>query len=118
MNLMLTLAAQVFVTAGFFCSTVIFYREKNDGHRQNTDHFFADLETPVIADAEQDGYDRQQRQKLGSMVMYMGTGLLFMMLIPNPGWGRLMFGLCAIAILTIGWLLKRGARDHGAALSH
>ena len=114
MNLMLTLAAQVFVTAGFFCSTTLFYRENNDNHRQNTDHFFTDLETPVIADSEQDGYDRQQRQKLGSMVMYMGAGLLLMMLIPNPGWGRLMFGLCAIAILTIGWLLKRGARKSDA----
>ncbi|MEO9635682.1 MAG: hypothetical protein ABJF89_10780 [Parasphingorhabdus sp.] len=111
MNLLLTLAAQVFVTAGFFCSTILFYQEKSDNYRQKTEAFFADLETPVVADSEQDGYDRQQRQKLGSMVMYMGAGLFLMMLIPNPGWGRLMFGICAIVILTIGWLLRRGARD-------
>ena len=109
MNLMLTIAAQVFVTGGFFCSTTFFYKEERDKYRSETAHFFDDLETPVIADSEQDAYDQQQRNKLGLMVICMGVGIAFLALIPNPLWGRVMFLVCAICILFIGWLLKRSA---------
>ncbi|MGJ8562765.1 MAG: sodium:solute symporter family transporter [Alphaproteobacteria bacterium] len=109
MNLILTIGAQVFITAGFFCATSLFYRDASDKNLSETKRFFADLNTPVIAGGDQDDYDRQQRQKLGSMVLYMGTGVLFMALIPNPMWGRGMFILCALTILAIGSLLKRSA---------
>tara|TARA_R110002167_G_scaffold265170_1_gene471854 strand:- start:393 stop:2165 length:1773 start_codon:yes stop_codon:yes gene_type:complete len=109
-NLMITIGAHLVITAGFFCATTFFYKEENDHHKQETDRFFVDFETPFIADAEQDDYDRQQRDKLGSMVMYMGFGVLAMMLIPNPMWGRMVFVLCAVAILTMGFLLKRSAK--------
>ena len=115
MNLMLTLAAHLFITAGFFWSTSLFYAEEKDMHKAQTDDFFEDLERPVIADDEQDDYDRQQRNKLGSMVMYMGSGIMLMTLIPNPLWGRLIFVLCALAILTIGFMLKRSATTEATA---
>ena len=110
MNLMLTIAAHLFITAGFFCSTSFFYKEEKDKHRQEREKFFVDIETPVIADSEQDEYDRQQRDKLGSMVMAMGIGVSLMALIPNPMWGRLVFVLCSLAICVIGVLLKKSAR--------
>ncbi len=109
MNLMLTLAAHIFITAGFFCSTSLLYREESDSFRSQREAFFEDLETPVIADDAQDGYDRQQRNKLGSMVMYMGAGILLMTLIPNPLWGRMIFVFCSLIISSIGFLLKRSA---------
>lgn len=109
-NLMITIAAHLIITAGFFCSTTFFYNEQRDEHKQETDRFFVDFETPVIADFEQDDYDRQQRDKLGSMVMFMGSGVFAMVLIPNPMWGRLVFALCALAILMMGFLLKRSAK--------
>lgn len=108
-NLMLTIAAHLTITAGFFCLTSFFYKEQKDQHKNEREDFFADIETPFIADSAQDDYDRQQRDKLGSMVMYMGSGVLAMMLIPNPMWGRMVFVLCAIAILGTGFLLKRSA---------
>ena len=116
MNLMLTLAAHIFVTAGFFCCTSLFYREEKDKYKAMRETFFVDLETPVIADDAQDDYDRQQRDKLGAMVIFMGAGILLMALIPNPLWGRMMFVLCALTITTIGFLLKRSTRTemHGA----
>ena len=110
MNLMITIGAHLIITAGFFCSTTFFYQEERDEHKQETDRFFTDFETPVIADFEQDEYDRQQRDKLGSMVIFMGSGVFVMMLIPNPMWGRLVFGLCALAILAMGYLLKNSAK--------
>ncbi|NNF66277.1 MAG: transporter, partial [Gammaproteobacteria bacterium] len=110
LNLMLTLAAHILITAGFFCATTLFYREENDHYRLLREDFFKDLETPVIADAAQDDYDQQQRNKLGTMVIIMGAGILVMSLIPNPLWGRMMFVCCALVISTIGFLLKRSAR--------
>ena len=110
MNLILTLAAQVFITAGFFCATSFFYIEEKDDHKMETDHFFKDLETPVIADDQQDEFDRQQRNKLGLMVICMSAGILLMALIPNPFWGRMIFVVCAGTIFSIGFLLRRSAK--------
>ncbi len=110
MNLMMTIAAHLVITAGFFCSTTFFYKEEEDEHKQETELFFKDIVTPVIADDEQDDYDRQQREKLGSMVILMGVGVSLMMLIPNELWGRLVFLLCSLSILTVGILLKKGAK--------
>lgn len=109
LNLIMTIASHLIFTAAFFCSTTFFYKEETDKNKAETDKFFVDIETPVIADDEQDDYDRQQRSKLGSMVMMMGVGILFMALIPNPMWGRLVFVLCALTILIVGKLLKKSS---------
>lgn len=116
MNLMLTLAAHIFITAGFFCLTAFSYREKTDSNKSRIESFFKDLETPVIADDVQDEYDCQQRDKLGSMVMIMGSGILLMALIPNPIWGRMIFVFCALVVSSLGFLLKRSVRlEHSVA---
>ncbi len=110
MNLMLTLAAHIFITAGFFCLTAYFCREETDSEKTRLESFFKDLETPVIADDAQDEYDCRQRNKLGSMVIIMGTGILLMALIPNPLSGRMIFVYCALVILSLGYLLKGSMR--------
>jgi len=111
MGLMLALGAHIFITAPFFCLTSLFYNESKDKNKAGTDRFFRNLETPVIADDQQDEFDRQQRNKLGTMVICMSLGILLMTLIPNPLWGRLMFVLCALVISSIGLLLKRSAKS-------
>lgn len=110
MNLMMTLAAHIFITSGFFSLTALFYKEEQDRDMAERESFFVDMETPVIADDIQDEYDRQQRNKLGTVVTIMGVGVLLMTLIPNPLWGRLLFLCCALAISVVGVLLKRSAR--------
>ncbi|MBR9910920.1 MAG: transporter [Gammaproteobacteria bacterium] len=110
MNIILTIGGHLFITAGFFCATSLFYNESTDKHKLETDRFFEDLQTPVVADDQQDDFDRQQRHKLGLMVKIMGSGVLLMALIPNPMWGRLMFVACAAAILTIGIMLQKSSR--------
>lgn len=111
MNIILTVAGHVFITAGFFWATSLFYKEEKDDNKLETDRFFKDLQTPVIADAQQDEIDRQQRCKLGNMVMTMSVGIFLMALIPNPLWGRTMFVVCALIISFIGFLLKRSAQS-------
>ncbi len=110
MNIILTVAGHVFITAGFFWATSLFYNEAKDDHKLETNRFFQDLETPYIADDQQDEVDRQQRRKLGNMVMTMSAGILLMALIPNPLWGRMIFVICALIIAGIGYLLKRSAK--------
>lgn len=115
-GLMMMIAAHLIITAGFFCVTSLFYREERDSNREETIHFFEDLENPVISDVEQDEYDSKQRHKLGVMVMLMSIGMLAMMMIPNPLWGRLMFLLCASIMLLIGYLLKASATSRIATI--
>ena len=110
LNVILTIAAHLLITATFFAATSFFYREQHDQHREETARFFADLESPVISDGKQSDIDRQQRNKLGTMVIIMGSGMLLMTLIPNPFWGRLLFALCAFVVLSIGASLKMSAR--------
>ncbi len=109
MNLILTIGAQVFITGGFFILTALLYRERSAEDETRRAAFFKDLETPVIADMVQDDYDRQQRRKLGTTVIIMGSGLSLMAVIPNPFWGRVIFLLCGAALLIIGLLLKKSA---------
>lgn len=111
MNLMLTIIGHLVITAGFFCSTALFYRPEQDAQKAERDKFFKDLETPVVSDDQQDEYDSKQREKLGTMVMIMGAGMLAMTLIPNPLSGRLIFALCSAVILAIGYILKKSAKS-------
>lgn len=115
MNIILTIAGHVFITGGFFWATSLFYNEAKDKHKLETDRFFEDLERPVIADDQQDEIDRQQRNKLGGMVIVMSAGIMLMALIPNPLWGRLMFVVCSLIIATIGYLLRRSTKIKNAA---
>ncbi|WP_429181361.1 sodium:solute symporter family transporter [Aeromonas salmonicida] len=107
----ITVAAHLILTGGFFWATSLFYKEESftAKERQRTADFFVALETPVVADDEQDEFDRLQRSKLGHITLMMGAGLMLMVLVPNPLWGRLLFATCAGAILLVGYLLKRSA---------
>ena len=109
LQVILTIAGHLFITTPFFFATTLFYREERDPNREETRKFFADLETPVVSDDQPTEIDRQQRHKLGTMVIVMGTGIMLMTLIPNPIWGRLLFGLCSLSILIIGTSLKLSA---------
>ena len=110
LNIIMTIAGHVFLTGGFFWLTTLFYSEANDTNLVETNRFFEDLHRPVVSDLEQVEVDRQQRIKLGTMVLCMSAGILLMSLIPNPLWGRFMFVICALSIATIGYLLRRSAR--------
>jgi SSS family solute:Na+ symporter len=115
MNIILTVAGHVFITGGFFWATTLFYKEEKDKNKLETDKFFKNLETPVFADDLQYEADRQQRLKLGGMVMIMSSGILLMIFIPNPLWGRILFVCCALGIFSIGFLLRRSAKSKASS---
>lgn len=113
-KIMTTIAAHLFFTIGFFLCTTLFYKEENDPYVETTKSFFEDVNTPCIEEEGQDIVDRQQRDKLGTLVMMMSVGLLFMVLIPNPMWGRVLFLCCSLVICFIGYALKRSAKINQA----
>lgn len=110
MRTMITIAAHLVFTAGFFCLSTLFYKEETDTHKETTTEFFKDVDTECVAEEGQDIVDRMQRAKLGSLVTYMAAGLTLMVLIPNPLWGRLLFLACAAAVFAVGYGLKKSAR--------
>jgi hypothetical protein len=113
LSVAMNIAAHLFLTGGFFCLTTLLYRPRHDAEERATDAFFADLARPELTDARPTDSDIQQRHKLGLIVTAAGAGLLLMMAIPNPPWGRLVFLGCAAALLLIGGLLLRAARVKG-----
>lgn len=110
MRTMITIAAHLVFTAGFFCLSTLFYKEETDTHKETTTEFFKDVDTECVAEEGQDIVDRMQRAKLGSLVTCMAAGLTLMVLIPNPLWGRLLFLACAAAVFAVGYGLKKSAR--------
>ncbi len=110
LSVMLNIAAHLFLTGGFFCMTTLFYKHEATAMQAETDAFFADLERPEISDDRPTTADLHQREKLGFVVTVAGVGMLAMVLIPNPLWGRVTFLLCALSVLAIGLLLKQSAK--------
>ncbi|NDJ58872.1 Na+:solute symporter [Enterobacteriaceae bacterium 4M9] len=106
----ITIAAHLIFTAGFFCLTMLFYREEKDTNKAVTEKFFKDVDTECVAEEGQDIVDRMQRAKLGTLVIYMAAGLTLMVLIPNPLWGRLLFLACAATIFAVGFALRKSAQ--------
>jgi hypothetical protein len=107
---MINIAAHLVLTGGFFCLTTLFYKREETPVQRETDAFFADLERPELSDDRPTEADLHQRSKLGRIVTVGGVGMLAMLLIPNPLWGRMTFLLCALAVLAIGFALTRSAR--------
>lgn len=110
MKTMITIAAHLFLTAGFFCLTTLFYKEDKDVNKESTLEFFRDVDTECVEEEGQDIVDRMQRAKLGTLVTYMAAGLTTMVLIPNPLWGRLVFLGCAAVVFAVGYGLKKSAK--------
>lgn len=109
LKVMTTICAHLVLTIGFFLCTTFFYKEENDPYKDQTAEFFKDLNTPCIEEEGQDLVDRQQRDKLGTLVMCMSAGLILMVLIPNPMWGRFLFFCCAAVVFIVGYSLKHSA---------
>ncbi len=104
----IAIATHLVLTSGFFLASTLFYRESEISEIQKIriNSFFENIETECLSDGEQDRFDKLQQDKLGTITMMMGGGVLAMTLLPNPLWGRILFLACATVILLIGYLLK------------
>ncbi|MCM2680735.1 sodium:solute symporter family transporter [Echinimonas agarilytica] len=111
---MITIAAHLVFTTGFFWATTLFYNPETDPNHQKTTQFFKDIEREVVAEQQHSEVDRAQCKKLGTLIMAMSSGLVLMTLIPNPLWGRLVFAGCALGVFLIGFALSRSGKAPAA----
>lgn len=111
-NVIINIIAHLVLTGGFFICTKLFYRETSYTlkEQQQIETFFENIETEVVEDEHQQGFDLQQREKIGFITMLMSAGMLLMVLIPNPLWGRLLFLACAAMVFLVGYLLRLSCR--------
>ena len=110
LSVILNIAAHLVITTGFFCATTLFYKPDESALQTETRAFFADLDRPEITDDAPTESDLAQRAKLGFVVTLAGAGMMLMVLIPNPIWGRFVFLVCALIVLLIGFLLTRSSK--------
>ncbi|KIF49110.1 sodium:solute symporter family transporter [Vibrio owensii] len=95
-------------TAGFFALSTLFYKPLEEKRQQDVDRFFNNLATPLVSDStEQKKLDNKQRQMLGSLIAVSGVGVMAMLLLPNPFWGRMIFVFCGVIVLGVGVALMR-----------
>ncbi|MGR5096516.1 sodium:solute symporter family protein [Vibrio maritimus] len=111
LKVLLGIMGHLFITGGFFCLTTKFYKAPVGERKQELTEFWDDVATPVIEEAGQDEYDRQQRNMLGKLILVFGALVTLMVLIPNPFWGRMAFVFCGAVIVTVGSLLLKSAKQ-------
>lgn len=117
LNVIINIIAHLVLTGGFFIATRLFYRPGSYPAKEQAqvDTFFQNLNDEVIADEQQSGFDRQQREKIGFITILMSAGMALMVFIPNPLWGRLIFLGCAALVFLVGYLLRLSCRTTRAA---
>ncbi|MGC9494125.1 sodium:solute symporter family transporter [Vibrio genomosp. F10] len=106
------LIGHVVFTAGFFVLSTLFYKPLPEHREKDVDKFFNNLATPLVAEStEQKKLDNKQRRMLGSLIAVAGVGVMVMFVLPNPLWGRMVFVLCGLIVLSVGLLLVKAVDD-------
>ena len=102
------LLAHMVITAGFFCSTMLFYKPLSPEREKDVDTFFTNLATPLHnTSSAQARLDNKQRRMLGLLIAFAGVGIMAMFFLPNPFMQSLIFVLCGGIVLSVGLLLVK-----------
>lgn len=87
---------------------MLFYKGHSEERQKDVDLFFHNVNTEVIADYDDDEeVDNKQRLMLGRLIQAGGAGIIALMLVPNPMWGRLVFLAVGGIVLLVGTLLVK-----------
>lgn len=115
LTVMWNILAHLVLTGGFFCLTTLFYREPTGERKKETEELFTNLDTPVIAEEEHKGnliYRKEQNFKLGVITLAVGVGVILLALVKNPPLGRLMFVICGLLVMLVGFMLYRESKKY------
>ncbi|UTT84875.1 transporter [Vibrio pelagius] len=106
------LIGHITLTGGFFIASTLFYKPLREDRQADVDKFFNNLDTPLVAEStEQKKLDNKQRQMLGKLIAVAGVGVMFMALLSNPMWGRMVFILCGAIVGGVGMLLVKAVDE-------
>jgi len=109
----LGLLAHIVITAGFFCSTMFFYKPLSAEREKDVDLFFNNLATPLHNESTaQQVLDNKQRKMLGMLISAAGVGIMTMFFVPNPFMDSLIFVLCGGIVLGVGLLLIKAVDNN------
>lgn len=115
LTVMWNILAHLVLTGGFFCLTTLFYKEPVGERKKETEELFKNLDTPVIAEQEHKGnliYRKEQNFKLGVITLAVGVGVILLALVKNPPLGRLMFIICGLLVMFVGFMLYRESKKY------
>ena len=115
LTVMWNILAHLVLTGGFFCLTTLFYKEPVGERKKETEELFTNLDTPVIAEQEHKGnliYRKEQNFKLGVITLAVGVGVILLALVNNPPLGRLMFIICGLLVMFVGFMLYRESKKY------
>ena len=115
LTVMWNILAHLVLTGGFFCLTTLFYKEPVGERKKETEELFTNLDTPVIAEQEHKGnliYRKEQNFKLGVITLAVGVGVVLLALVNNPPLGRLMFIICGLLVMFVGFMLYRESKKY------
>ncbi|GAD90299.1 putative sodium/solute symporter [Vibrio halioticoli NBRC 102217] len=102
------LVGHIAFTGGFFILSTLFYKPLSEERQVDVDKFFGNLATPLVAESvAQQKLDNKQREMLGKLIAVAGVFIMFMAVLTNPMWGRLVFILCGAIVSGVGMLLVK-----------
>jgi SSS family solute:Na+ symporter len=90
--------------------TIPFYKRSSIGFRQQVDAFFLKTRTPIDNSGTR-GVELKrtadlQRKILGSTILWAGTMILFLLLIPSDGLGHICVGFVSVTLWAVGLPLR------------
>ncbi len=104
-----TTVAHLVVTMGYCLITMFFYKETGSERDKERDAVFADFEVAVVAPSEDTEKYTYQRKILGFVTMVAGGIMAMLLVIPNPMFERLVLFMAALALFSVGYLLKKSS---------
>ncbi len=106
--------AHIFLTGGFFLLTSFFYKENADPAYDSIINNFFDIahnKTLAHEKIKPVPIDNRQRRLLGTLAIVLGTGVILLILIPNPFIGRLAFLLTGGIVFAAGAALVAASKE-------
>ncbi len=99
------------VGSAWFLGCCLFHRTRSEAEQKRVEEFFRQMRTPVDFQKEiGEDNDAQQCRLLGLLCLIYGGFIALLVLIPNPGRGRLALLACSGMVLIVGGLLRWNSR--------
>ncbi|NIZ46506.1 hypothetical protein PVA44_05600 [Entomospira nematocerorum] len=111
LNIIWNVVVHLFLTGGFFVATKLFYKAPVGERKRELEEFYHNIDTPIVkatTDQEQLDLDRQQRGKMGVLVMITGGLISLLLFVPNPMWVRFVFAMTGLLLALFGYWMRGG----------
>jgi Na+/proline symporter len=96
----------------------LFWHSVTELNQKKISAFYDQMETPINESSElRENVDTGHLKLVGRLAMLVGGGLMVGTAFPNEAGGRLLIGMTALTLISIGLLLEKVARSTGSQAS-